>query len=48
MVEGEEGRQLGLAQARAIRDLLTWVHGHRGANPSSGSDHLAGADEGAN
>lgn len=38
VLSGEEGRQLRLEQARAIRDLLLWVRKQRLENDCGGSD----------
>jgi hypothetical protein len=44
VLRGEEGRELRLEQARAIRDLLMWLHTHRGT-PSTEHDHRAVTDQ---
>lgn len=40
VLRGDEGRELRLEQARAIRDLLMWLHTNRGSEP----DHRAVTD----
>ena len=44
VLPGEEGRELRLEQARAIRDLLMWLQTHRG-NLSNEPDHRALTDQ---
>lgn len=35
VVGGEEGHEVRLEQARAIRDLFMWLHTHRGNPPAN-------------
>ena len=35
VVDGEAGRRLAVLQAEVILDVLTWLHDHQRAKPSS-------------
>lgn len=46
ILTGEEGAELRLEQARAIRDLLLWVKRHRQKGPDPDGSYGAGPPAG--